>query len=167
MYSLDCFCYCSQFLTVMVFFVVILFFMLRRPPRSTLTDTLFPYTTLFRSVRQPRLAASHDARQPPDRGTRICCGRTRWLRRPLRVSGADAGRRGSGRLCRRHPSCVRRRHALDRCRSARRTEEQTSELQSLMRLSYTVVCLTYKNMPSHLDMFQYINLDFSFLTIDK
>src|SRR3546814_2023022 len=80
--------------------------MIRRPPRSTRTDTLFPYTTLFRS---PHLA-QHDER-------------------------ADA------------PKRVVRRNMLkmnDRRCEAIRSEEHTSELQSLMRISYAVFCLKKK-----------------------
>src|SRR3546814_7852755 len=87
-------------------FICIFFFflMIRRPPRSTRTDTLFPYTTLFRSVNDRR----HSRK---DRGN--------W--------SADRGRMGnSGR------------------RGARRSEEHTSELQSLMRISYAVFCLKKK-----------------------
>src|SRR3546814_10220769 len=92
--------------------------MTRRPPRSTRTDTRFPYTTLFRS---------------------------------LHAGPADAGR---GRAV---VGCgVRRRHAparlLERGRPAAspgtacaRSEEHTSELQSLMRNSYAVLCLKKKN----------------------
>src|SRR3546814_4410650 len=73
--------------------------MIRRPPRSTRTDTLFPYTTLFRSHRY--------------------CGE-RWRRQ-------TAGRRPAP------------------CPGARRrSEEHTSELQSLMRISYAVFCLKKK-----------------------
>src|SRR3546814_7218824 len=91
--------------------------MIRRPPRSTRTDTLFPYTTLFRStVRRAclclvRRGGQADRRrrrrgQPPDRHF------------PQR-------RRGSGAQLWRDP----------------RSEEHTSELQSLMRISYAVFCL--------------------------
>src|SRR3546814_9227387 len=76
--------------------------MIRRPPRSTRTDTLFPYTTLFRSHRQ-----------------RPC-----HRRRQRDVLGQSSG------------------HAADR---AGRSEEHTSELQSLMRISYAVFCLKKKN----------------------
>src|SRR3546814_8100185 len=89
--------------------------MLRRPPRSTLTDTRFPYTTLFRSVRRGRLS-----RDSPG-----CCGTT-----------SSASRRGF------HP---RRRSARLRVPRQRRSEEHTSELQSLMRISYAVFCLKKKN----------------------
>src|SRR3546814_8856597 len=74
--------------------------MIRRPPRSTRTDTLFPYTTLFRS----------DA---GCRGVRDC---------PLRWRSSRADRR-----------------------AAIRSEEHTSELQSLMRISYAVFCLKQKH----------------------
>src|SRR3546814_6906007 len=87
--------------------------MIRRPPRSTRTDTLFPYTTLFRSPRRrpvhPALGLSDDVPVPAARGPR----------------------------------------GLDRARSfggwAGRSEEHTSELQSLMRISYAVFCLKKKN----------------------
>src|SRR3546814_5234075 len=104
--------------------------MIRRPPRSTRTDTLFPYTTLFRSVRLPR-----------DRG-----------------DGAD--RRGLlPRFA--HPDALQTQHHLCRAMARRsqrgrdpgaaedrheRSEEHTSELQSLMRISYAVFCLKKKKL---------------------
>src|SRR3546814_4426010 len=87
--------------------------MIRRPPRSTRTDTLFPYTTLFRS----------------DRGRRI---HHRGARHPHRVDDADPPARAG------HGSCAAARRAG--C-SRWRSEEHTSELQSLMRISYAVFCL--------------------------
>src|SRR3546814_7337134 len=107
--------------------------MLRRPPRSTRTDTLFPYPTLFRSDPAHRL---HHA--------------VPLLRRPQRLGLADAGRRGSrGRGARRrrpavhggpddHDSADPEQYILQR------SEEHTSELQSLMRISYAVFCLKKK-----------------------
>src|SRR3546814_4685357 len=99
--------------------------MIRRPPRSTRTDTLFPYTTLFRSRR------AHLARRRS---------------RQLRGGGADDA------LC----ALPRRRpHAAPRYRPAvaslrgqfrTRSEEHTSELQSLMRISYAVFCLKKKKL---------------------
>src|SRR3546814_7566509 len=80
---------------------LIFFLMIRRPPRSTRTDTLFPYTTLFRSLAQGRLQVG--ARRVP------------LQQQPLP---------GPGLL---------------------RSEEHTSELQSLMRISYAVFCLKKKN----------------------
>src|SRR3546814_10288768 len=81
--------------------------MIRRPPRSTRTDTLFPYTTLFRSCccRKSKDLGSIDEMQPSHSSTRRGCFS-----------------RGS----------------LDR------SEEHTSELQSLMRISYAVFCLKKK-----------------------
>src|SRR3546814_2782624 len=87
---------------------VLFFLMIRRPPRSTRTDTLFPYTTLFRS--QPALHA-----------------------------GPGVRRRAAGRSCPPAPACRASRS------SRRRSEEHTSELQSLMRISYAVFCLKKKN----------------------
>src|SRR3546814_6076590 len=94
--------------------------MIRRPPRSTRTDTLFPYTTLFRS------AASHrrPARAP----------------RPSRPHhGCDRQVRGGSR---KYPSPLPRQR---RGSVFPRSEEHTSELQSLMRISYAVFCLKKKN----------------------
>src|SRR3546814_5206716 len=104
--------------------------MIRRPPRPTRTDTLFPYTTLFRSG------------PLPDEGIAPAAAR------PARLP--QAFRHGSDRHVR------RRRSALGRCdeggggpagghaRAFPRSEEHTSELQSLMRISYAVFCLNKK-----------------------
>src|SRR3546814_15120106 len=100
-----------------------LFVMLRRPPRSTRTDTLFPYTTLFRSrasrrgprgVARPRRGRADDRgdRQARDHRTREILPRGLRDRLPVRSD---------------------------------RSEEHTSELQSLMRISYAVFCLEKKN----------------------
>src|SRR3546814_7752668 len=94
--------------------------MIRRPPRSTRTDTLFPYTTLFRSTR-------HRGGGPVAAGAR---------RDQLRA-GHDAPSRLTRRI-----SHARRADAA--CAAARRSEEHTSELQSLMRISYAVFCLKKK-----------------------
>src|SRR3546814_8115037 len=79
--------------------------MIRRPPRSTRTDTLFPYTTLFRSL--PKAATATTRNRSP---------------RPPRATAAASA-----------PT------------PAARSEEHTSELQSLMRISYAVFCLKKKN----------------------
>src|SRR3546814_2781616 len=92
--------------------------MIRRPPRATRTDTLFPYTTLFRSTPALRL--------PP------LPGRTRPKAAPRRQHRRRRHRRHLRRPDR-HP----RRHPP-------RSEEHTSELQSLMRISYAVFCLKKK-----------------------
>src|SRR3546814_11929353 len=83
------------------------FLMIRRPPRSTRTDTLFPYTTLFRSCRR---------------------------------RGSFAHGCGANALCRR----ATRSEIPVRTASPPRSEEHTSELQSLMRISYAVFCLKKK-----------------------
>src|SRR3546814_2622884 len=101
--------------------------MIRRPPRSTRTDTLFPYTTLFRSP------AQHHA--DPVRRSHRRIDREAVLRRfhPRR----DAG----DQQCGGDP----RRLLLSEA-ALRRSEEHTSELQSLMRISYAVFCLKKKNI---------------------
>src|SRR3546814_14400277 len=93
-----------------VFMMVSIFFlMIRRPPRSTRTDTLFPYTTLFRSKLIPGDDLPPVARDPRQAVSKI----------GVKI---ESGRR-----------------ALER------SEEHTSELQSLMRISYAVFCLKKKN----------------------
>src|SRR3546814_5005706 len=107
--------------------------MIRRPPRSTLTDTLLPDTTLFRSRETPAVRAHRILGQSParrDGGETTAM--TRHLRPTLRAheTAYPAGRRWLA--------------------SPRRSEEHTSELQSLMRISYAVFCLKKKNNTSHL-----------------
>src|SRR3546814_3197542 len=84
--------------------------MMRRPPRSTRTDTLFPYTTLFRSRDKPPPRHFAGLHFPPSR-------------RHLRGASGQ--------------------------RASRRSEEHTSELQSLMRISYAVFCLKKKKNIKH------------------
>src|SRR3546814_14297612 len=98
---LICFLFSRLFLIFMMFF----FLMIRRPPRSTRTDTLFPYTTLFRS---------------PGRSSRFVPGCGTWA-----IALAAATR-------------------------TLRSEEHTSELQSLMRISYAVFCLKKKKNITHM-----------------
>src|SRR3546814_1357752 len=101
--------------------------MLRRPPISTRTDTLFPYTTLFRStaIRAPAMIS--------DTTNSSTCAHSVRLNTPAtddRKSGAVEGDSTSATDC--------------------RSEEHTSELQSLMRISYAVFCLkknTNTNIP--------------------
>src|SRR3546814_4796812 len=111
--------------------------MIRRPPRSTRTDTLFPYTTLFRSQIVPRLA---------DQGIYIASESSfyRVLREHEQVN---------------HRSRAAAPHVPERPRAwaatapgqvwswdITRSEEHTSELQSLMRISYAVFCLKKKKL---------------------
>src|SRR3546814_11652160 len=103
-----------------LYLVLFFFLMIRRPPRSTRTDTLFPYTTLFRSPNRDR-------------------------RRERASRGRDRGRPGSSPAVRREPR--RRRIWLSQghlLKLGGRSEEHTSELQSLMRISYAVFCLKKK-----------------------
>src|SRR3546814_2396483 len=100
--------------------------MIRRPPRSTRTDTLFPYTTLFRSrLCVQRAALGLHGMGGVHAAPRLCA--------PVRPSRVD--RRHRGRRLRAQPRPVR----------DLRSEEHTSELQSLMRISYAVFCLKKKN----------------------
>src|SRR3546814_7786986 len=115
--------------------------MIRRPPRSTRTDTLFPYTTLFRSSPASRYRRT---------GTRHSESPPLWERAPAPSPGHSAfgGRNrclGAGSPpwdCRVPPPIP-----LPPERTLRppmRSEEHTSELQSLMRISYAVFCLKQK-----------------------
>src|SRR3546814_6816966 len=107
--------------------------MIRRPPRSTRTDTLFPYTTLFRSIDSLggaelgfgtyRLTISQDAD-----GTVLLT--VRKVETAATRSGDLEGKRG---------------FSLGGVLPGKRSEEHTSELQSLMRISYAVFCLKKKN----------------------
>src|SRR3546814_2066710 len=100
--------------------------MIRRPPRSTRTDTLFPYTTLFRSPAEVRRGGvPHRARRP--------------LGHPHRRGAAHLAAPGRDRHRSRAPVAVRGLHVV-----LPRSEEHTSELQSLMRISYAVFCLKKK-----------------------
>src|SRR3546814_1850681 len=107
--------------------------MIRRPPRSTRTDTLFPYTTLFRSLRTcvRFYLFRPTGSRPPKRSVENLQRPTN--QRPIRVPSSSS------------------RVARDRSTSStgpcaiRRSEEHTSELQSLMRISYAVFCLKKKN----------------------
>src|SRR3546814_5148474 len=94
--------------------LLLLFLMIRRPPRSTRTDTLFPYTTLFRSHQHGQGRLGDFA------------ARGRWLQvQGLdQAPGVDDGKQRAG--------------------ENQRSEEHTSELQSLMRSSYAVSCLKKK-----------------------
>src|SRR3546814_2959329 len=109
--------------------------MIRLPPRSTRTDTLFPYTTLFRSDCVALLVAqSVDASQ---RGLALPIamfvhGQRAPVATPPRVKAGSALRMG-WRMAIAAPARTR-------------SEEHTSELQSLMRISYAVFCLKKKNI---------------------
>src|SRR3546814_2270396 len=106
--------------------------MIRRPPRSTRTDTLFPYTTLFRSRRfAQRDAVDADLDLDDILDAVRGAGVEFLLLHPARGVG-DIGRVAPDALAK----------ALEA--AAGRSEEHTSELQSLMRISYAVFCLKKK-----------------------
>src|SRR3546814_8093938 len=100
--------------------------MIRRPPRSTRTDTLFPYTTLFRSELELGLVA--DLAEQTVMLVEPVEHRSRHIEGNLR--GEQFGEVGHG--------------STGAGRNVRRSEEHTSELQSLMRISYAVFCLKKK-----------------------
>src|SRR3546814_3933232 len=116
--------------------------MIRRPPRSTRTDTLFPYTTLFRSrVRRKENNSS-----------------VQWRSARTDSSVTDFGRAGLSdginptpiNLLHWHQTRKRRLWAHDpQVPFLRRSEEHTSELQSLMRISYAVFCLKKKKQTNY------------------
>src|SRR3546814_7624489 len=105
--------------------------MIRRPPRATRTDTLFPYTTLFRSQRARYGALEKPHRQALAPAPLALDRRVGSRRRPQ--APADAA-----------PVAGQRTRAAQG-----RSEEHTSELQSLMRISYAVFCLKKKNKHHH------------------
>src|SRR3546814_6357304 len=103
--------------------------MIRRPQRSTRIDTLFPYTTLFRSVGDD---SGRVHQHVGDGGRRNAGGLQHGVDRG-EETGLQAFRGGQGLV---DPGAART--------IARRSEEHTSELQSLMRISYAVFCLKQK-----------------------
>src|SRR3546814_10256109 len=111
--------------------------MIRRPPRSTRTDTLFPYTTLFRS-RLGRIHARNKGAEVVTRGLRSeVCAFYDAVAARLRRRGIEPLHRRAG--LRPHVTL-----GYDPCAFEPRSEEHTSELQSLMRISYAVFCLKKK-----------------------
>src|SRR3546814_2035266 len=114
--------------------------MIRRPPRSTRTDTLFPYTTLFRS--RPLPISRRQCSWVPDQVRDDVLGKVMTRTGvypgtfdPITLGHMDIIRRGA--------------HLVDRLViGVTRSEEHTSELQSLMRISYAVFCLKKKKQES-------------------
>src|SRR3546814_4502407 len=120
--------------------------MIRRPPRSTRTDTLFPYTTLFRSppaARQLRPLARRDPARLRVRGQGIALHHPYAPPEGHRDGAGElhgVGRVAVGREAGAGPLAVPTQYAFRRRAVSRipRSEEHTSELQSLMRISYAV-----------------------------
>src|SRR3546814_10665172 len=102
------------------------FIMSRLPPRSTLTDTLFPSTTPFRSGRAHAPLERGSRRLHRRTGDRATRQRRVHRRQPGRADGGGTDRRGDDQH--------------------QRSEEHTSELQSLMRITYAVFCLKKKKI---------------------
>src|SRR3546814_2182538 len=104
--------------------------MIRHPPRSTRTDTLFPYTTLFRSVPAEQIitiAREFAANAEATKGKSMVilgAGLNHWYHMDMNYRGII--------------------NLLVMCGCVGRSEEHTSELQSLMRISYAVFCLKKK-----------------------
>src|SRR3546814_9833556 len=116
------------------------FLMIRRPPRSTRTDTLFPYTTLFRSADSPEHPRGSGERAAEHLVDQLGQHLGRYLR--CRVE-QGTGRCGAGDGP--DPRAIRPiEGGSSDDRSPGRSEEHTSELQSLMRISYAVFCLKNK-----------------------
>src|SRR3546814_7434468 len=124
--------------------------MIRRPPRSTRTDTLFPYTTLFRSGHQRRCAGRGAEVLGPayPGGQRQPVNRAEIELRITRLAGvlAVANGEGSDRTSKGHQHIL---HCVEPYAGRRRSEEHTSEIQTLMRISYAVFCLKKKEKNRH------------------
>src|SRR3546814_7406988 len=122
--------------------------MIPRPPRSTLTDTLVPYTTLFLSARHGQNPSGRPAK-------RRIPGAVGAHQAQDDLSGAFRQREADRRLRQGHCRCA-----------ADRSEENTSEIQSLMRISYAVFCLKQKKIHTHnicVSNMKHINIQISIL----
>src|SRR3546814_5689659 len=123
-------------------FFVFFCLMIRRPPRFTRTDTLFPYTTLFRSDGDI-VVARRILERTPEEGLSTPTDEHEMRHLAAEILALDRGQ--VRRRCR--EQCAHPLHALEvACKPVRhchghRSEEHTSELQSLMRISYAVFCL--------------------------
>src|SRR3546814_3088478 len=115
--------------------------MIRPPPRSTRTDTLFPYTTLFRS--------SNNLVENALRG--VALGRRNWM-----FVGSTKGGDASALFYSLAETC--------RLNVVERSEEHTSELQSLMRISYAVFCLKKKTTNINIHKIDLNRLDIKYYT---
>src|SRR3546814_6293779 len=132
---------------IRMFILFFFFLMIRPPPRSTLIDTLFPYTTLFRSDCIPE-----PGRTAPERGCctapeepwffQALCSLVLWFYRQSSDVFADS--RAQLAPCSRARSAPINVGSFNFECVPTRSEEHTSELQSLMRISYAVFCLKKK-----------------------
>src|SRR3546814_10192824 len=115
--------------------------MRRRPPRSTRTDTPFPYTTLFRSILWKEAGCTTELDYTEQ---------TSWLLFLKYLDGLEQDRATEAKLEGRKYAFI-----LDEPYRWERSEEHTSELQSLMRISYAVFCLKKKKTSQRLQHFDY------------
>src|SRR3546814_8854479 len=124
--------------------------MIRRPPRATRTDTLFPYTTLFRSERRRWrgfIAAKWHIDEdeamiaPPHHGSTMIAHHVQCNRH----GGGQAIDHLPKTIANQQDIAVRIKQLRHTRGISRRSEEHTSELQSLMRISYAVFCLKKQN----------------------
>src|SRR3546814_9543657 len=121
--------------------------MMRRPPRSTRTDTLFPYTTLFRSASMSVIFPYIDR----------LASFGLWYRQ---LWAESIGKDGKGTTPLRAMGTVDQHSQLQLYLDGpkdKRSEEHTSELQSLMRISYAVFCLKKKNTTNNHDNKEKLN----------
>src|SRR3546814_9306199 len=107
--------------------------MIRRPPRSTRTDTLFPYTTLFRSAEASPLTIKLGVHEGPCIAVTLN-GRLDYFGTTVNMAARLQGESRGGDV------------VLSEAVATDRSEEHTSELQSLMRISYAVFCLKKKKL---------------------
>src|SRR3546814_1649684 len=126
--------------------------MIRLPPRSTRTDTLLPYTTLFRSLSQYGSRVEGltlgDGTRLSARAVVLATGTFlggRMFRGEERMEGGRIGEAGARRLA----------QQLREAACPSRSEEHTSELQSLMRISYAVFCLKKKTNKHQTEQMHY------------
>src|SRR3546814_8198442 len=139
--------FCHPFMYSFLVVLCLLFFLMtRRPPRANRTDTLFPYTTLFRSRPADLEAAAaqrrdQEARDHGSHQTLVRRGARRDRQRHRQRQGDYRHRKaGQGVALEVGDAVALAQHG----ENLRRSEEHTSELQSLMRISYAVFCLKKK-----------------------
>src|SRR3546814_15814958 len=125
------------------------FLMIRRPPRSTRTDTPLPYTTLFRSKQSPDINQGVDRKKPEEQGAG-----DQGLMFGYATNETDsympAAIHLSHRLVEQQAKVRKRRNSPLPWLRPDRSEEHTSELKSLMRIPYAVFCLKKKTLSDHI-----------------